>query len=162
MNEFQMIPEVLYQIPEANVYASTSANKEKKLCGIQAYKIMPDMAEVALQMIISGQNITRERLCHFRSDMNAISSTQISLSDYHGLWRVLLSNFKSCYVLKKVDSSNHGAPCAYPNYKNMVQLRRPSHQELVKYVSKFNVAVSRTDAARHAKRYVPHSRSFQS
>uniref|UniRef100_A0A0K8R3A2 Putative secreted protein n=1 Tax=Ixodes ricinus TaxID=34613 RepID=A0A0K8R3A2_IXORI len=110
MNEFQMIPEVLYQIPEANVYASTSANKEKKLCGIQAYKIMPDMAEVALQMIISGQNITRERLCHFRSDMNAISSTQISLSDYHGLWRVLLSNFKSCYVLKKVDSSTHGAP----------------------------------------------------
>uniref|UniRef100_A0A6B0UWX8 Putative salivary lipocalin lipocalin n=1 Tax=Ixodes ricinus TaxID=34613 RepID=A0A6B0UWX8_IXORI len=110
MNEFQMIPEVLYQIPEANVYASTSANEDKRLCGIQAYKIMPDMAELALQMIISGQNITREVVCHFRSDMNAFSSTQVSLWDYHGVWRVLLSDFKSCYVLKNVESSPHGVP----------------------------------------------------
>uniref|UniRef100_A0A6B0UVE0 Putative salivary lipocalin lipocalin n=1 Tax=Ixodes ricinus TaxID=34613 RepID=A0A6B0UVE0_IXORI len=110
MNEFQMIPEVLYLIPEANVYASTHKNKDKRLCGVQTYKIMRDMAQLELQMISSEKNKTTEGVRHFRSDTNAISPTQVLLSDYHGLWRVLLSNFKSCYVLKKVDSSKHGAP----------------------------------------------------
>ncbi|XP_040073042.1 uncharacterized protein LOC115313699 [Ixodes scapularis] len=110
MNEFQIIPEVLYQIPEANVYASTSVNKVNRLCGLQTYKIMPNMAEVELQMISSGQKKTTEGVRHFRSDTNAISPTQITLWDYHGLWRVLLSNFKNCYVLKNVESSKKGVP----------------------------------------------------
>uniref|UniRef100_A0A0K8RES6 Putative salivary lipocalin n=1 Tax=Ixodes ricinus TaxID=34613 RepID=A0A0K8RES6_IXORI len=87
MNEFQMIPEVLYQIAEANVYASTSENKNTKLCGIQTYKIMPDMAQLELQMTRSRQKKTTEGVRHFRSDTNAISPTQVTLSDYHGLWR---------------------------------------------------------------------------
>uniref|UniRef100_A0A6B0VA54 Putative salivary lipocalin n=1 Tax=Ixodes ricinus TaxID=34613 RepID=A0A6B0VA54_IXORI len=110
MNEFQMIPEVLYQIPEANVYASTHKNKDKRLCGVQTYKIMRDMAQLELQMISSGQNLTRESLCYFRSDTNAISPTQVRFWDYHGFWRVLLSNFRNCYVLKKVNSNKQDAP----------------------------------------------------
>uniref|UniRef100_A0A0K8RI47 Putative salivary lipocalin n=1 Tax=Ixodes ricinus TaxID=34613 RepID=A0A0K8RI47_IXORI len=110
MNKFQMIPEVLYQIPEANVYASTSENKNNRLCGIQAYKIMPDMAQLELQMTSSGQKKTREVVGHFRSDTNAFSPTQITLWDYHGVWRVLLSDFKNCYVFKNVDSSKKGVP----------------------------------------------------
>uniref|UniRef100_A0A6B0V9R5 Putative salivary lipocalin n=2 Tax=Ixodes ricinus TaxID=34613 RepID=A0A6B0V9R5_IXORI len=110
MNEFQTIPEVLYQIPEANVYASTHKNKDKRLCGVQTYKIMRDMAQLELQMISSGQNLTRESLCYFRSDTNAISPTQVRFWDYHGFWRVLLSNFRNCYVLKKVNSNKQDAP----------------------------------------------------
>uniref|UniRef100_A0A6B0V7R4 Putative salivary lipocalin n=1 Tax=Ixodes ricinus TaxID=34613 RepID=A0A6B0V7R4_IXORI len=55
MNEFQMIAEVLYHIPDANVYASTYERSLTRLCGIQIYKIMPDMAELVLQMIMSGR-----------------------------------------------------------------------------------------------------------
>ncbi|CAN8008035.1 unnamed protein product [Ixodes pacificus] len=55
MNEFQMIAEVLYNIPEANVYASTHGKREPRLCGIQTYKIMPDMAELELKKITSGK-----------------------------------------------------------------------------------------------------------
>uniref|UniRef100_A0A6B0VBG3 Putative salivary lipocalin n=1 Tax=Ixodes ricinus TaxID=34613 RepID=A0A6B0VBG3_IXORI len=110
MNEFQVIPEVLYQIPEANVYASTYEKEEPRLCGIQAYKLMPDMAQLEIKMIQSGRNQSIEGTCHFSSDLNAISPTRISLPNPYGLHRVLLSDFKYCYVLKKVDSNKNSAP----------------------------------------------------
>uniref|UniRef100_A0A147BWM1 Putative salivary lipocalin n=1 Tax=Ixodes ricinus TaxID=34613 RepID=A0A147BWM1_IXORI len=110
MNEFQMIAEVLYQIPEANVYASTYVRRETRLCGIQIYKIMPDMAELVLQMMMSGRNGSVYGVPHFYSDMNAISPTQIHLPDQYGRRRVLLSNFKNCYILKKVDTNKNLAP----------------------------------------------------
>uniref|UniRef100_A0A0K8RBG6 Putative secreted protein n=1 Tax=Ixodes ricinus TaxID=34613 RepID=A0A0K8RBG6_IXORI len=110
MNEFQMIPEVLYQIPEANVYASTYQKGEPRLCGIQAYKIMPNMAELEIKMINSGRNQSIEGPRYFRSDLNAICPTQISLPDKYGWRRVLLSNFNNCYVLKKVESNTNSAP----------------------------------------------------
>uniref|UniRef100_A0A0K8R9T1 Putative secreted protein n=1 Tax=Ixodes ricinus TaxID=34613 RepID=A0A0K8R9T1_IXORI len=110
MNEFQVIPEVLYQIPEANVYASTYEKKDPRLCGIQAYKIMPDMAQLEIKMINSGRNQSIEGTRHFSSDLNAISPTRISLPNQYGLHRVLLSNFKYCYVLKKVDSNKNPTP----------------------------------------------------
>uniref|UniRef100_A0A090XDY7 Salivary lipocalin n=1 Tax=Ixodes ricinus TaxID=34613 RepID=A0A090XDY7_IXORI len=110
MNEFQAISEVFYNIPEANVYASTPKNTNYRLCGMQTYKLMPNMAEMELQIINSGRNKTTEGRRHFRSDPNAISPTKILLWDYHGLWRVLLSNFKTCYVLKNADSRKNDAP----------------------------------------------------
>ncbi|XP_040063037.1 uncharacterized protein LOC120837609 [Ixodes scapularis] len=109
MNEFQMITKVLYHIPEANVYASTYEKREPRLCGIQTYKIMPDRAELVLQRIINGRNKSEYGVPHYYSDTNAISPTQIFLSDHYGLRRVLLSNFKSCYVLKKVDKNKSSA-----------------------------------------------------
>ncbi|EEC07571.1 hypothetical protein IscW_ISCW006624 [Ixodes scapularis] len=55
MNEFQMITEVLYNIPEANLLASTSEDaKSKRLCAIQIYKIMPDFASLEVRAMISG------------------------------------------------------------------------------------------------------------
>ncbi|XP_040070498.1 uncharacterized protein LOC115322781 [Ixodes scapularis] len=109
MNEFQVIPEVLYRIPEANVYASTYEKTKPRLCGIQAYKITPDQAELELKMITSGGNTSMEGVRKFRSDENAISPTQINLLDQYGLRRVLLSNFNNCYVLKKVESNRNSA-----------------------------------------------------
>uniref|UniRef100_A0A147BV00 Salivary lipocalin n=1 Tax=Ixodes ricinus TaxID=34613 RepID=A0A147BV00_IXORI len=105
MNEFQVTAEVLYHIPDANVYASTSGRTESRLCGITTFKIMPDMAQLELQMISSGRNESIYSLSKFYSDINAISPTQISLQDKYGLRRVLVSNFKGCYVLKKVDTN---------------------------------------------------------
>uniref|UniRef100_A0A147BXB1 Salivary lipocalin n=1 Tax=Ixodes ricinus TaxID=34613 RepID=A0A147BXB1_IXORI len=110
MNEFQVIPEVLYRIPEANVYATTYNKTVPRLCGIQTYKITPDLAELELKMITSGGNKSMEGVRKFRSDMNAISPTQIYLPDQYGLQRVLLSNFNDCYVLKKVGNSNNWPP----------------------------------------------------
>uniref|UniRef100_A0A090XBT1 Uncharacterized protein n=1 Tax=Ixodes ricinus TaxID=34613 RepID=A0A090XBT1_IXORI len=84
MNEFQMISEVLYHIPEANVYASTPEEaKSKRLCGIKTYKVFPDSAELALRMIISGKNQSIYKVSPYQSDMNAISPTQISLPDQY-------------------------------------------------------------------------------
>uniref|UniRef100_A0A0K8R386 Putative secreted protein n=1 Tax=Ixodes ricinus TaxID=34613 RepID=A0A0K8R386_IXORI len=105
MNEFQMITEVLYHIPDANVYASTSGKTESRLCGITTFKIMPDMAELKLQMISSGRNQSEYTRSPYRPDRNAISETQIFLSHKYGLQRVLVSNFKSCYVFKKVNQN---------------------------------------------------------
>ncbi|XP_042150507.1 uncharacterized protein LOC115322847 [Ixodes scapularis] len=106
MNEFQMIPEVLYHIPGANTYASTYERTDPRLCGIRTFKIMPDMAELELEMMREGRNGTIYGVSKFHSDMNAISPTQISLPDkYDRLRRVLISNFKDCYVLKKVDTN---------------------------------------------------------
>uniref|UniRef100_A0A147BV61 Salivary lipocalin n=1 Tax=Ixodes ricinus TaxID=34613 RepID=A0A147BV61_IXORI len=105
MNEFQMITEVLYHIPDANVYASTYGRTESRLCGITTFKIMPDMAELELQMISSTRNQSEYTRSRYRSDMNAISPTQIYLSHQLGLRRVLVSNFKGCYVFKKVDTN---------------------------------------------------------
>ncbi|CAN7975495.1 unnamed protein product [Ixodes persulcatus] len=54
MNEFQMIAEVLYNIPEANLLASTSEDaKSKRICAIQIYKIMPDFASLEVRAMIS-------------------------------------------------------------------------------------------------------------
>uniref|UniRef100_V5HBP4 Uncharacterized protein n=1 Tax=Ixodes ricinus TaxID=34613 RepID=V5HBP4_IXORI len=112
MNEFQMISEVLYHIPEANVYASTPEEAQgKRLCGINTYKVFPDSAELALRMIISGKNESIYRVSRYQSDMNAISPTQIFLPDPYGLMRVLLSDFKNCYVLKKVNNKNDAPFC---------------------------------------------------
>uniref|UniRef100_A0A0K8RA66 Putative secreted protein n=1 Tax=Ixodes ricinus TaxID=34613 RepID=A0A0K8RA66_IXORI len=112
MNEFQMISEVLYHIPEANVYASTPEEaKSRRLCGIETYKVFPDSAELALRMIISGKNQSIYKVSPYQSDMNAICPTQISLPDQYGLMRVLLSDFKNCYVLKKVNNKNEGPFC---------------------------------------------------
>uniref|UniRef100_A0A6B0VA93 Putative salivary lipocalin n=1 Tax=Ixodes ricinus TaxID=34613 RepID=A0A6B0VA93_IXORI len=105
MNEFQMIPEVLYHIPDANTYASTYERTDPRLCGIRTFKVMPDMAELELQMINHARNGTIYGVPKFYSDMNAISPTQVSLPDKYGLRRVLVSNFKDCYVLKKVDTN---------------------------------------------------------
>ncbi|XP_040063038.1 uncharacterized protein LOC115308433 [Ixodes scapularis] len=112
MNEFQMIPEVLYHIPEANMYASTYEKTEPRLCGIQTQTVLRNQADLELKMITSGRNqsIETENYMRFHSDINAISPTQISLQDRYGLRRVLVSNFKDCYVFKKVNSTKNGTP----------------------------------------------------
>uniref|UniRef100_A0A147BW73 Putative salivary lipocalin lipocalin n=1 Tax=Ixodes ricinus TaxID=34613 RepID=A0A147BW73_IXORI len=128
MNEFQMIAEVLYQIPDANVYASTYAKTEPRLCGIETYKITPDLPEMVLKMIISGRNESVYSVPHFYSDMNAISPTQISLLDQYGRRRVLLSNFKNCYVLKKVEMNKNSAPICEFFFKNNTNINSDLEQ----------------------------------
>uniref|UniRef100_V5GNW1 Uncharacterized protein n=1 Tax=Ixodes ricinus TaxID=34613 RepID=V5GNW1_IXORI len=88
MNEFQMITEVLYNIPEANLYASTSKDaNSKRLCAIQIYKIMPDFASLEVRVMISGTKRTFSLYSYYSMDANAISPTQISLLDQHDLSR---------------------------------------------------------------------------
>ncbi|XP_040070499.1 uncharacterized protein LOC115317008 [Ixodes scapularis] len=119
MNEYQKIPEVLYRIPEANMYASTYEKKDPRLCGIQTQKTLPIEADLELKMITSGRNQSIEKkYLRFYSDINAISPTQISLQDQYGLRRVLVSNFKNCYVFKKVNSTENGTPACEFFLKN--------------------------------------------
>uniref|UniRef100_A0A0K8RBB2 Putative salivary lipocalin n=1 Tax=Ixodes ricinus TaxID=34613 RepID=A0A0K8RBB2_IXORI len=109
MNEFQMITEVLYNIPEANLHASTSKDAEnKRLCGIQIYKIMPEFAELEVRVMISRTKYIVPLYSYYSMDPNAISPTKISLLDQQAgtnpsnrrVRRVLVSDFKNCFVLK--------------------------------------------------------------
>uniref|UniRef100_A0A0K8R3V2 Putative secreted protein n=1 Tax=Ixodes ricinus TaxID=34613 RepID=A0A0K8R3V2_IXORI len=119
MNEFQMITEVLYNIPEANLYASTSKDaNSKRLCAIQIYKIMPDFASLEVRVMISGTKRTFSLYSYYSMDANAISPTQISLLDQHDLSRrrvrrVLVSDFKNCFVLKTVNNGNNRNQASY-------------------------------------------------
>uniref|UniRef100_V5GWI6 Uncharacterized protein n=1 Tax=Ixodes ricinus TaxID=34613 RepID=V5GWI6_IXORI len=82
MNEFQMITEVLYNIPEANLLASTSEGaKSKRLCAIQIYKIMPNFASLEVRAMISGAKYIFYLYSYYSMDANAISPTRISLLD---------------------------------------------------------------------------------
>ncbi|XP_040063036.1 uncharacterized protein LOC120837608 [Ixodes scapularis] len=116
MNEFQLITEVLYNIPEANLYASTSKDaKNKRLCGIQIYKIMPDFATLEARAMILREKYTFYLHSYYSMDASAISPTQISLLDQHAgpypnhrrVRRVLVSDFKNCFVLKTVNNGNN-------------------------------------------------------
>uniref|UniRef100_A0A147BV98 Lipocalin n=1 Tax=Ixodes ricinus TaxID=34613 RepID=A0A147BV98_IXORI len=120
MNEFQMITEVLYNIPEANLLASTSEGaKRKRICGIQIYKIMPDFASLEVRAMISGAKYIFSLYSYYSMDANAISPTRISLLDQQAgadlnrrrERRVLVSNFKNCFVLKTINNGNQASFC---------------------------------------------------
>uniref|UniRef100_A0A0K8RL45 Putative secreted protein n=1 Tax=Ixodes ricinus TaxID=34613 RepID=A0A0K8RL45_IXORI len=122
MNEFQVIAEVLYNIPEANLYASTSNNaKNQRLCGIQIYKVMPDFAHLEVRVMISGRKYVVPLYSYYSMDPNAISPTQISLLDQHAganpsnrrVRRVLVSDFKNCFVLKTTNNGNNGNQASF-------------------------------------------------
>uniref|UniRef100_A0A0K8R9N0 Putative secreted protein n=1 Tax=Ixodes ricinus TaxID=34613 RepID=A0A0K8R9N0_IXORI len=122
MNEFQMITEVLYNIPEANLYASTSKDaKSKRICGIQIYKIMPDFASLEVRAMILRKKYTFHLYSYYSMDANAISDTRISLLDQHAgpnpdrrrVRRVLVSNFKKCFVLKTINNENNGNQASF-------------------------------------------------
>uniref|UniRef100_A0A0K8R6M8 Putative secreted protein n=1 Tax=Ixodes ricinus TaxID=34613 RepID=A0A0K8R6M8_IXORI len=71
MNEFQMITEVFYNIPEANLYASTSKDADsKRLCGIQMYKIMPEFAHLEVRVMISRTKHTFPLYSYYSTDPN--------------------------------------------------------------------------------------------
>uniref|UniRef100_A0A147BTS5 Putative secreted protein n=1 Tax=Ixodes ricinus TaxID=34613 RepID=A0A147BTS5_IXORI len=122
MNEFRMIPEVLYHIPEANVYSSTTGKTEPRLCGIQTYKIMPDMANLNIRLISPHKNETMYGLSYYQWDKKAVPPTKISLLNRKDrTYRMLLSNFKNCYVLKKVggmDGNKNRSPSCELFVKN--------------------------------------------
>uniref|UniRef100_A0A6B0VAB4 Putative salivary lipocalin n=1 Tax=Ixodes ricinus TaxID=34613 RepID=A0A6B0VAB4_IXORI len=120
MNEFQMITEVLYKIPEANLLASTSEGaKSKRICAIQIYKIMPDFASLEVRAMISGAKYIFSLYSYYSMDANAISPTRISLLDQQAgadpnrrrERRVLVSNFKNCFVLKTINNGNQASFC---------------------------------------------------
>uniref|UniRef100_V5HV00 Uncharacterized protein n=2 Tax=Ixodes ricinus TaxID=34613 RepID=V5HV00_IXORI len=121
MNEFQMITEVFYNIPEANLYASTSKDADsKRLCGIQMYKIMPEFAHLEVRVMISRTKHTFPLYSYYSTDPNAISPTQVSLLDQHDpalrrrrVRRVLVSDFQNCFVLKTVNNGNNGDQASF-------------------------------------------------
>ncbi|XP_040061627.1 uncharacterized protein LOC115322752 [Ixodes scapularis] len=122
MNEFQMIAEVFYHIPEANLYAS-SEHSGKRLCGVQIYQVFPDSANLDFRVISSSKNYTIASLSYYIKQMNAFSPTIISLVDHQvptdHLYnrgsvrqrRVLVSNFRNCYLLKSVNDGARDPLC---------------------------------------------------
>uniref|UniRef100_A0A147BWL1 Uncharacterized protein n=1 Tax=Ixodes ricinus TaxID=34613 RepID=A0A147BWL1_IXORI len=121
MNEFQMIAEVFYHIPEANLYAS-SERSMNRLCGVQMYQVFPESAKFEVRVISSGRNYTITSFAYYTKQTNSFSPTIISLVDhqvstahlYNGKVRqrrVLVSNFKNCYLLKSVGDGERNPLC---------------------------------------------------
>uniref|UniRef100_A0A147BSS6 Uncharacterized protein n=1 Tax=Ixodes ricinus TaxID=34613 RepID=A0A147BSS6_IXORI len=121
MNEFQMIAEVFYHIPEANLYASSEKSR-RRLCGVQIYQVFPDSAKLEVRVFSSGGIYRIESFSYYTKQMNEFSPTIIPLVDhqvptghlYNRIFRqrrVLVSNFKNCYLLKSVGDGEKNPLC---------------------------------------------------
>uniref|UniRef100_A0A090X7G7 Uncharacterized protein n=1 Tax=Ixodes ricinus TaxID=34613 RepID=A0A090X7G7_IXORI len=113
MTEFQMIAEVFYHIPEANLYASTE-KRIQRLCGIIMYKVFPESAHFEVRVVSSGALYPIVSFANYEKQANAFAPTIIPLVDHHvptrQLYdrilrkrRVLVSNFNNCYLFKSVN-----------------------------------------------------------
>uniref|UniRef100_A0A6B0VD31 Putative lipocalin n=1 Tax=Ixodes ricinus TaxID=34613 RepID=A0A6B0VD31_IXORI len=120
MNEYQMTPEVLYNIPVSILYASTDG-VDNRLCEIYVYQIFPDFADLEVRGVFNRKKFTVPLWSYYSKDANAFSPTRISLLDQQAgthpnnrrVRRVLLSDFQKCYVLKSLKDQTRTPLCEF-------------------------------------------------